>query len=278
MKTRNIMEAIRKIFMIFIIAGFAVLAFSLVLYKFNSVAVFADITQKNNYELIESSYSGELNKVNITLHNENININTHDEDDIIITYYKHNRLSKTTESFEEGNFLFKTGFKWSFVQVWNLCKYRTIELLLPVSFSGDVNILSHNGFVNVKDLTASNLIVENYNGAITVENSIVDNMQIINRNGAIRLIESRGDNAKLTCNNGSVSVSKGGFINLEVRNNNGKNNVELIGVLSDYRVELSHGNGKSYLNGERASGVVSWGEIGKVYMRVDNGDNYLRFF
>ncbi len=277
MKKHNIMNSIRKIFIIFLISGFALSVFALVLYRFDFEAVFADMTQKNNYELIESSHSGVLNEISVILDNESIKINTHDGEDILIKYYKHNRLSIITDSFEDGKLVFKMASKWSFIQTWRISEYRTVELLLPNSFSGELKLLIYNGFININNLTLSNLAIENYNGTITVDDCTATNLSSISRNGKILISNTTSENIALTCYNGAITVAKCTVTNLNIINYNGINNVELIGSANDYKIELIHGNGASFLNGNIANGTVSWGENGNIYMKVSNGGNYLRF-
>ncbi|GAA0070373.1 hypothetical protein UT300003_18960 [Clostridium sardiniense] len=209
-------------------------------------SIFDFSTWNEPHTSITQSYSQKLNKnikdININLELANIEIESTDSNDIGLTYSLSGRQRKV-EEFKDSTMKFKetgTALELSlpndFKNIYNI----SITILLPKSYTGNLNIKSSNGYVNLRDLTLSRLNLDLNYGDINLQTLKANDANLKASNGHIQSNDSNINNSDISVNYGDIYVQ--GFIgNSNIKSNNGNIETNLSKLGKNTNISTKYG-------------------------------------
>ncbi len=189
-------------------------------------SIFDFSTWNEPHTSITQSYSHKLNKnikdISINYKDADIEIESTDSNNIEVNYSLSGRQSKVKEfkdstvKFEETGTSLELSLPNEFSNIYNI----SITLLLPKSYTGNLNIKSNNGYVSLRDLTLSRLNLNLNYGDINLQTIKANDVNLKASNGDIQLNDSSINNSDISVNYGDIYVQ--GFIgNSNIECNNG---------------------------------------------------------
>lgn len=151
------------------------------------------------------------NNQNVTLESTNVDIVVAlSEDDKI--HFIYSEREKEFYEFDKGDDIAikKTyQYKWYEYFLWNLYKENPFTILLPVNFTGKLDLTTSNAKIEIKDLSLQNVVAKNSNGKVLLSNvEIRENLVVKTDNAPIDLnnVQASG-NIDLITNNGAVVLN-----------------------------------------------------------------------
>lgn len=262
-----------------------------------------------NLDTIELSYGVWDSKVEQveSLEIESIKVNTNvnfkivpsQGDSITVDYFYNEKINFNIEVVSSNNelvidFDFQRGL-WNWRPFYGLkVAFNHIELALPVSFSGgidimcdnanvnlekinslDLNISNNNGNVNLKYVKAQSIYLKNDNGSTHLNDiDIEGNLRITSKNGRVNLanivaeqisLQSENGNVKLdtvdclVCEvnsvNGKIDIYNLDSFDIKLSTKNGNINVSLKSLKSDYQISVTVSNGNSNVSEQSPQGA-----------------------
>lgn len=209
-------------------------------------SIFDFSTWNEPHTSINQSYNHKLNKnikdININYKSADIEIESTSSNDIEVNYSLSGRQSKVTE-FKDSTIKFKeTGESLElslpndFSNIYNI----SITLLLPKSYTGNLNIKSSNGYVNLRDLTLSRLNLDLNYGDINLQTIKATDANLKASNGHIQSNDSNINNSDISVNYGDIYVQ--GFIgNSNIKSNNGNIGTNLSKLGKNTNISTKYG-------------------------------------
>ena len=276
---------------------------SLCMFGFDHNKISAAITQAKFYgdaARTETVALADKTSVSINVDNQSVYVSKIADDEFKLSWWEHSKHTITTfePDGESGTQLsLKLREKFTFrMSLWTSSKYEKVTIEIPEAFDGEVKIIAHNGKVDIGGIDVDKIFVECYNGNTNINNNAANVVGVKNHNGktavnnsSIKLINIENNNGKveldnvivktldIRCHNGNIEVKGTTATDVKAVNHNGTNNITLRGKVTDYHITLKNSNGNSYLNGNKASGIVSQGITGTIELTTYNGANRLNF-
>lgn len=263
------------------------------------------VARLEDYEAAEP-YVGDaslIETIEFELDNRSIQIYTHEENTITMTYYvaPHDRINVNVV----GTTLRMTNDVDPFINMFGWGIFRNpeiflVEVYLPTTTDIDISARTSNGGITIRDITSiGNLTLRSSNGAIKLE-AVLECEALVGEtsNGRLELngVTSIGDISMRTSNgrivfsdviapkvfsrtsNGKVVVSNVVTNDLELISSNGDIEASVPGTLSSYRVDMSTTNGSYYLNGEKVvTNAYNTHLTNKIRLATSNGNIRLVF-
>ncbi len=174
-------------------------------------------------------FTDSVNRLDLDLETKNVTINTHEEDNIIISYYQKDKetidvdlVEKTLKIKQKVKKIF-WGINFQFSPV----KHRTIEILVPSNNELTINISAQTANINLDNLILDKSMIKTETGRITFKNISGDNdLKVIAGTGSIYLKNVSFKDLMLFSETGNISLkdfvvddlnvkTSTGFINLE---------------------------------------------------------------
>ena len=161
------------------------------------------------YEYKTFEGDGPINGVDIDLTNNNVHLFYSEDETYFIDYHTAEEDSITV-TVADGKILMKqVQYRW--YKMINF-KYKTeaqrkVNIYLPVSFAGDINIDLTSGSVDFKNFTANDVSIDAASGYIDLSNATVNNLDI-------NLTSGKAQVSFLTANNINIDHTSG-KVNLE---------------------------------------------------------------
>lgn len=209
-------------------------------------SIFDFSTWNEPHTSITQSYSHKLNKnikdISINYKDADIAIENTDSNDIEVNYSLSGRQSKVKE-FKDSTIKFKeTGDSLElslpneFSNIYNI----SITLLLPKSYTRNLNIKSNNGYVDVRDLTLSRLNLDLNYGDVYLQTIKANDVNLKASNGDIQSNDSNINNSDIFANYGHIYVQ--GFIgNSNIKSNNGNIEINLSKLGKNTNISTKYG-------------------------------------
>jgi len=292
------MRTLKITFIVFIIVGLVGILSGFIAYGFNVREMYSDMSLTGNYEGREEMFM-DVNTLSVNVRNGRINLNTHDQRYVRVTYYtREDRLIVTTQNVagvltitqererSRWNFI-NVGFQSSRMYEVNIWVPASVDTATLISHNGRISVsdvaienmtvTSHNGRVDLDNIESTALTVTSHNGRVNLSNSDVNTVNITSHNGMIDVNRTVGEKITLRNHNGRNNIYRGTFTSVDVRTSNGRNDVRLVGNQSDYQINFITHNGSTRLNGNRTSQSQFEGGPGSIRMETRNGRNDLRF-
>ncbi|MBY0753844.1 DUF4097 domain-containing protein [Clostridium sardiniense] len=209
-------------------------------------SIFDFSTWNEPHTSINQSYNHKLNKnikdININYKSADIEIESTSSNDIEVNYSLSGRQSKVTEfkystiKFKETGDSLELSLPNDFSNIYNI----SITLLLPKSYTGNLNIKSSNGYVNLRDLTLSRLNLDLNYGDINLQTIKATDANLKASNGHIQSNDSNINNSDISVNYGDIYVQ--GFIgNSNIKSNNGNIGTNLSKLGKNTNISTKYG-------------------------------------
>ncbi len=222
---------------------------------------FAALTERRDYtqKTVEVELQPE-DKVVISLETDDVRVGLSEDEKAHLTYYD----SKNDEhvfSYEDGELSLKRDFstkKWYEYIVFNFdWSDRTVELLLPADFKGQVLISCTTGNIGLDAMTLySDLSVDTTTGNVDVKNSEADKLSISTTTGHVKLEETKAGRIDLCTTTGGISLIRtdSEWLNIEATTGN----IKLDGVIGDIiNISATTGNVKGSLAAKQSDYSIS---------------------
>lgn len=209
-------------------------------------SIFDFSTWNEPHTSITQSYSQKLNKnikdININLESANIEIESTDSNAIELTYSLSGRQRRVEEfkdstmKFKEADTALELSLPNEFKNIYNI----SITIVLPKSYTGNLNIKSSNGYVNLRDLTLSRLNLDLNYGDINLQTIKANDANLKASNGKIQSNDSNINNSDISVNYGDIYVQ--GFIgNSNIKSNNGNIETNLSKLAKNTNISTKYG-------------------------------------
>lgn len=121
--------------------------------------------------------------------------------------------------------------------------------------SGEKAVLTLNsGNCSINDMELDDLQVSNEYGDIEIANSTADTSKIDSDSGAIRIENCKGEKTELEAEYGDVAIVKSALEHIQATCDSGTVDIDLLGKISEYDLNLAADCGEININGEENSG------------------------
>ncbi|MGD9964356.1 MAG: DUF4097 domain-containing protein [Candidatus Izemoplasmatales bacterium] len=286
--------------------GLAFLLIGIALVLFVSSTTSADffMSENESYTFIEKDYQVEdLDSFSFDFSNRSVYVLKSDDEDIHLKYYTHEKdIVNLGISSEELNL--KISRKWYYniisFDFFANREYFKVYLYLPdtmvvsnldiqtsngrvdldLSNNFDyINLVSSNGRINIKDLTAAKIDVMTSNGDINLENIYTNNeINLSSSNGDIILNNVSANKIDSNTTNGKIDAENITSNNIDLDSSNGRIYLSVTGSKDDYRVSLSTSNGDRVYDGLKVeSGTINTSGSKVISLNSSNGDVEVSF-
>lgn len=168
------------------------------------------------------------------------------ENNVIVKYFDRKREYYSVEESDVLKIKKIASLKW-YHYIFRFNFHARMEIYLPKSYSGKMEIKTSNGSVSINSVTAENMEVITSNGKIVVENLSVENeFKFRSSNGKVCAENVKGKSFEIQTSNGKIVAVNAEFQNVfKCRTSNGK--IIADGIKSD-EIELKSSNGKVLLD------------------------------
>lgn len=130
--------------------------------------------------------------------------------------------------------------------------------------SGEKAVFELNsGDCNIKDMEINDLEVSNEYGDIVIGNSTISTSKIDSDSGEIKIADCTGEKTELEAEYGDVTIAKSVLNHIQAACDSGTVDIDLMGKIADYDLNLVTDCGEIKINGE---------ENGANYKNLSNGE------
>lgn len=285
----------KKLIVIFLCVGLILTIAGFIVIKGNVKKIVDTFNNDEDYQLVTKSGSESINEVNLHLLNKHVIFYQSENEDYIINYYESEK-DKINFTIENGKLTLKNVRKNFIFFNYTSKKIRNVEIYLPTSFQGKVDINLSSGKINLEnyhlssldidvtsgninlnnvevegnvkiDITSGNVHIDNLNasnfdyegtsGNITIINSqIINEAQLSMTSGDIDIKDTTIPTIDLKSTSGDIDLYNITSSNIDVNVTSGDADLTIFGDHTDYQVYINVTSGKVLYQGLKVSNQI----------------------
>ncbi|HOI47479.1 MAG TPA: DUF4097 family beta strand repeat-containing protein [Bacilli bacterium] len=277
------LNKIIKISVIVIFIGVVFATIGAIVVGANFEDIVARYNKDEDYSFVEQTSSNLVTTIKVEGINRKIVFLPTEEADIKLEYYESER-DYFTYTEESGVIHLKNKVKlpqmWIFPS-WISPHINNINVYIPESFSGVIEVSSTNGALNLSDLPEiTRLVASTTNGEILVRRmNMTGNLKATTTNGKIQ-IESAvvGGSIEASTTNGKVISIDNQSSNISLVTTNGNVEVTHQGLKESFKIDVRTTNGTISLDGLKiASQILHGSQTSSIKARTTNGNITISF-
>lgn len=200
----------KKILIGLLVTGLIFVVIGFILFKGNLSEIFASFNKTSDYTYVEKIGNENLTEVDFDFENANIIIKKHNETTYKISYYEASYDVKTVKEIDGKLEITQDVSVWENIFSIKFTSSKVVNVLvyLPSSFTGQVNVQSISGNVEIKDFTLNEVNINLTSGRISLNNlSVNGNLDLLTNSGNIILNEVKADLLNAKVNSGKIILN-----------------------------------------------------------------------
>jgi hypothetical protein len=156
-------------------------------------------------------------------------------------------------------------------------RHLTLDMGIPENYSGNINLKTASGSINVKDLNVNSFEAVSSSGNIYVENINSENSFLSSVSGNIKSFNVSSKNIKVESTSGRIEIDKSGKLE-RVKSTSGNIRIYNYGYDGDLFIETVSGNVDLNLERDYSAKVIfksNSGNFDNLYGDISNGKNII---
>lgn len=282
---------IKKLLLTILILGFILLTTGLVISGGDLTKIANAFSNDSDYTFVEKIEKEEFNQIDIDIKSANLVINVYEELEYKIDFYESKydiKSLKVEDKVLEIKQEYKNSLKWFNIKFTSK-KIETINLYIPNTFNGKVEIESNSGNITINDfnfesleinvasgnikldsgavstnidletnsgdislndLTTGILNAKSSSGNITVTNTKIDSNTYLNTSsGNIKFEDSESNELKGNASSGNINLTNNKINFIDLLVSSGNIRVNIKDLVEDYKIDANVNSGTIYFQG-----------------------------